>query len=63
MIWYKHSCNQRVITLKKYTDVNKKAVLSCGVSSLPGDFAAEMYSEHCMVASDIIECICDAVSV
>ena len=28
---------------------------------LAGDFAAEMYGEHCMVASDIVEYICDAL--
>ncbi|MBE6548079.1 MAG: NAD(P)H-hydrate dehydratase [Ruminococcaceae bacterium] len=39
-----------------------KVAIAAYLHGLAGDFAAELYGEHCMIASDIVECICDAVA-
>ena len=39
-----------------------KIAIATYLHGLAGDFAAELYGEHCMVSSDIVECICDAVA-
>ena len=39
-----------------------KIAIGAYLHGLAGDFAAELYGEHCMIASDIVECICDAVA-
>lgn len=39
-----------------------KVAIGAYLHGLSGDFAAELYGEHCMIASDIVECICDAVA-
>lgn len=39
-----------------------KAAIGAYLHGLAGDFAAELYGEHCMIASDLVDCICDAVA-
>lgn len=39
-----------------------KVAIGAYLHGFAGDFAAEMYSECCLVASDIVECICDALA-
>ena len=39
-----------------------KTAIGAYLHGLSGDFAAELYGEHCMIASDIVECICDAIA-
>ncbi len=39
-----------------------KVAIGAFLHGLAGDFAAEMYGEHCMIASDLVGCICDAVA-
>ncbi len=39
-----------------------KVAIGAYLHGLAGDFAAELYGEHCMIAGDIVECICDAVA-
>ncbi len=39
-----------------------KVAIGAYLHGLAGDFAAELYGEHCMIASDILDSICDAVA-
>lgn len=39
-----------------------KVAIGAYLHGLSGDFAAELYGEHCMIAGDIVDCICDAVA-
>lgn len=39
-----------------------KVAIGAYLHGLAGDFAVELYGEHCMIASDIVECICDAIA-
>lgn len=39
-----------------------KVAIGAYLHGLAGDFAAELYGEHCMIASDLVDCICDAVA-
>ena len=39
-----------------------KVAIGAYLHGLAGDFAAELYGEHCMIAGDILDCICDAVA-
>ncbi len=39
-----------------------KVAIGAYLHGLAGDFAAELYGEHCMIAGDLVECICDAVA-
>ena len=38
-----------------------KTAIGAYLHGLAGDFAAERYGEHCMIAGDIVDCICDAL--
>lgn len=39
-----------------------KVAIGAYLHGLAGDFAAELYGEHCVIASDLVDCICDAVA-
>ncbi len=41
--------------------VLSKTAIGAYLHGLAGDFAAELYGEHCMIAGDIVECICNAL--
>ncbi len=47
-------------TLEARSTLHKTAI-GAYLHGMAGDFAAELYGEHCMIAGDIVECICDAL--